>query len=117
MLDALQISYQADRKGQAALILSTISSNHLPTVLPSLTAELLGFFVVELEVLRTTVGFRSLREVEELWDDVVAGLVELVENGIRYEKNVEILLEVKDILLGFIQTIEVRRQTFTCALN
>lgn len=84
------------------------TSNQLVGALPTLTQSLLGFFIVELEVLRTTVGFRDWRQVEELWDDVVAQLVERLENGLRYEKNPDTVIAIKDILTPFMQTIEVR---------
>ena len=126
ILPELQASYQADRKTQASLIISTVPSS-VPTpaqsstpastastvsalqqILPPLTHELIGFFVIELEVLRTTVGFRSMLQVEELWQDVVVGLIELVEGGIRYEKDGKVLVAIKDTLTAFLQVIEAR---------
>ncbi|KDQ20586.1 hypothetical protein BOTBODRAFT_26590 [Botryobasidium botryosum FD-172 SS1] len=99
-LPELQKSYQADRKAQAALLLSANSS------LTTLTAELLGFFIIEHEVLRTTRGFRSKREVEELWEEVVARVVENVNGSVASEKDPEVFLKVKDALAGFIHTLE-----------
>ena len=127
ILPELKASYQADRKTQASLIISTIPSSlpspttsastasNVPTlqqILPPLTHELVGFFVIELEVLRTTVGFRSMLQVEELWQDVVDGLIELVENGTRYEKDGRVLATIKDTLTVFLQVIEVRNIIF-----
>jgi len=83
------------------------TANDLVGALPTLTNSLLGFFVVELEILRTTVGFRDWRQVEELWDDVVAPLVERIENGLRYERDPSTIIAIKDILAPFVQTIEV----------
>lgn len=119
-LPDLQSSYQRDRKEQASLILNSTSpdpsstsnsnsiSNELLSSLPFLTQSLLGFFLVETEVLRTTRGFRDRREVEELWEDVCGKLVERLENGLRYERNPETLVGIKDALVPFVQTIEVR---------
>ncbi|KAF9520715.1 hypothetical protein BS47DRAFT_1323341 [Hydnum rufescens UP504] len=124
ILPELQASYQADRKTQASLIISTIPSSlpsptqtqisistssnmsALQQILPPLTHELLGFFVIELEVLRTTVGFRSMLQVEEVWQDVVRGLIELVENGLRSEKDGGTFAAIKDTLTAFLQVIE-----------
>jgi exocyst complex component 6 len=78
----------------------------LQQILPPLTHELLGFFVIELEVLRTTVGFRSMLQVEEVWQDVVRGLIELVENGLRSEKDGSTFVTIKDTLTTFLQVIE-----------
>lgn len=83
------------------------TSNEVIGALPTLTNSLLGFFVVELEILRTTVGFRDWRQVEELWDDVVTQLVERLENGIRYERDPTKIVAIKDTLAPFVQTIEV----------
>ena len=113
MLPELQSSYQADRKTQAELIMSNISSNHLPTVLPPLTCELLGFFVVEMEVLRTTTGFRNMGQVEELWEVVSAALSEMVENGMRYEKDLQVIVEVKETLVSFVQVMEASGLTLS----
>lgn len=57
--------------------------------------------------MRNTTGFRERRDVEELWEDVVGQLEERVENGIRYEKNGDVLEGVKDVLVPFVGTIEV----------
>lgn len=106
-LPELQASYQRDRKEQASLIMTDNTSNQLTGALPTLTQSLLGFFVVELDVLRTTVGFRDWRQVEELWDDVLVQLVERLENGLRYERDPGTIIAIKDILTPFVQTIEV----------
>lgn len=53
------------------------------------------------------VRFRDRREVEELWDDVVGKLVERLENGLRYEKNADVVVGFRDVLVPFVMTIEV----------
>jgi len=108
ILPELQTSYQTDRMAQSSLIMSKLTAPHLlPTTLPSVTNELLGFFVVEIEVLRTTIGFRSMRQVEDLWDDVVKKLVELVGGSVKSQKDMGFIVDVKDTLTTFVQTIEV----------
>ncbi|KAG9015549.1 hypothetical protein FRB94_000154 [Tulasnella sp. JGI-2019a] len=110
-IQELQRSYQADRKAQALLILSdrmsTASSNtNLSSALLPLTEDVVGFFIVESEVLRTTQSFRSHREVDELWDSVVARLMEVLQIGLQDESDVDTFLACKDIILSFIQTLE-----------
>ncbi|KAG8865136.1 hypothetical protein FRB96_000025 [Tulasnella sp. 330] len=110
-IQELQRTYQADRKAQALLILSdrmsTASANkNLATTLLPLTEDIVGFFIVESEVLRTTQSFRSHREVDELWDSVVAKLMEVLHNGLREDGDVETFLSCKEIILSFIQTLE-----------
>lgn len=58
-----------------------------------------------------------MRQVEELWDDVVGHLVELIENGLRYEKNPTVILEIKEVLTTFVQTIEVSVSNLMCSLD
>ncbi|KAH6915073.1 rsec15 [Coprinopsis sp. MPI-PUGE-AT-0042] len=102
-LNELQRSYQADRKAQSDLILPT----PLPLqALSTLTQEISGFFIVESHVLETTGNFRSLRDVEELWDALVSRLTIGVDEALRSEADPETFLRVKESLLSFIMTLE-----------
>ena len=76
-------------------------------MLAPLTEDIIGFFVIESHVLKTTRSFRSQREVDELWDILVARLIEVVQEGLRDEEDVDTFLASKDIILSFIQTLEV----------
>lgn len=119
-LEELQRSYQADRKvksfapshdcteecikAQSDLILP----NPLPlAILPQLTQEISGFCIVETHVLETTNSFRSERDVEELWDSLVAGLTSSITNALQTEKSPDEYFRVKECLLSFIMTLEV----------
>jgi exocyst complex component 6 len=75
--------------------------------LPTLTQEISGFFIVESHVLETTGSFRSLRDVEELWDGVAVALTTAIENALRAETDAESFLKVKEKLLTFIMTLGV----------
>lgn len=75
--------------------------------LPALTQEISGFFIIESHVLETTGTFRSLRDVEELWDALVARLGTATESALRTETDPEAFLRVKECLLTFIMTLEV----------
>lgn len=83
------------------------SSLSLATTLLPLTEDIIGFFIIENHVLRTTRSFRSQREVEELWDVVVSRLVQVVQAILRNEGDVDTFLGCKDVILSFIQTLEV----------
>jgi len=107
-LPELQKSYQADRKTQSTLILSSALALQS---LPVLTQEITGFFISETHVLRTTRGFRTKSEVEELWEGVVTRLNSSVSSALERESDPDIFLAVKECLLGFIMTMEV------CALH
>ncbi|KAF8842725.1 exocyst complex subunit Sec15-like protein [Paxillus ammoniavirescens] len=102
-LDDLRTSYQADRKAQSDLILPTPLS--LPS-LPALVEEISGFFIIESHVLETTSGFRSEREVEELWDAVVARLSSAISSALAEEKDPDTFLRVKECLAAFVMTLE-----------
>lgn len=76
--------------------------------LQSVIQEIVGFFIIESHVLATTGNFRSERDVEELWEALVKGLTTAVENTLRNEKEPDSYLRAKEILLGFVMTLEVR---------
>ncbi|KAF7332249.1 Rsec15 protein [Mycena kentingensis (nom. inval.)] len=102
-LDELQKSYQADRKAQSDLILPY----PLPlNSLPSLMQEISGFFIIETHVLQTTGTFRSERDVEELWDGLLARLTSAIDGALRTETDPDSFLSVKENLLSFINTLE-----------
>ncbi|KAG2077239.1 exocyst complex subunit Sec15-like protein [Suillus decipiens] len=102
-IDDLRRSYQADRKAQSDLILP----NPLPLAsLVSLTQEICGFFIIESHVLETTGNFRSQREVEELWEALVARLSSAIEASLANETDPDSFLRVKECLIGFVTTLE-----------
>jgi exocyst complex component 6 len=73
-----------------------------------LTEQIIGFFIIESHVLQTTGSFRSKAEVEELWDAIATRLLEAVDGALRNEADPDSYLRVKEILLAFILTLEVR---------
>lgn len=121
-LEDLQRSYQADRKasGLACVrqpkltkLLQAQSDLILPSPLnlsslPTLVQEITGFFIVEKEVLRTARNFRSERDVDELWASVIGRLTQAIEQSLDKEIDPDQFLLVKESLLSFIMTLEVR---------
>lgn len=98
-------------QGQSVLILpSPLQVDHLSKY----TGEICGFFIVETHVLNTTGTFRSAREVEELWDALVARLSRAVEDALRMEKDPDVFLRVKECLIAFIMTLEVNSDLQKC---
>ena len=59
-------------------------------------------------MLETTGSFRSERDVEELWEALVLRLTTAVESALRTETDPEAFLRVKECLIGFMTTLEVR---------
>ena len=76
--------------------------------LPTLIQEVSGFFIVENYVLETTGTFRSARDVEELWNDLVNGLTTGIDNALSAESDPDIFLKTKECLVSFLMTLEVR---------
>ncbi|PCH41481.1 exocyst complex subunit Sec15-like protein [Wolfiporia cocos MD-104 SS10] len=102
-LDEIRRSYQADRKAQSDLILP----DSLPlSSLPSITEEIVGFFIIETQVLNTTGSFRSQREVEDLWDAMMKRVGSAVDRVLKNENDADAFLGVKECLLSFIMTLE-----------
>ncbi|GAA5957372.1 hypothetical protein JCM21900_006878 [Sporobolomyces salmonicolor] len=108
LLEELQLSYQADRRAQAFLLLSSTSSL-TPFSLPALSGlleEIVGFFLIESHVLKTTKSFRSEQDVEDLWDGMCERVVEIVDQGLKGEEDPEVFLGTKFKVLTFVQTLE-----------
>lgn len=92
-------------KAQADLILpEPLNSSSIFLV----TQELVGFFIIEVHVLNTTGSFRSEREVEDLWETLVQRLGIAVEASLKNEQDPDAFLRIKEGLLGFVMTLEVR---------
>ncbi|GAA5981050.1 hypothetical protein JCM10908_003964 [Rhodotorula pacifica] len=106
--EELQLSYQADRRAQAGLLLSSTSSL-TPFSLSALSAlleEIVGFFLIESHVLRTTNSFRSEGDVEDLWDEMCERVVRIVDEGLAGCQEAEVFLGTKFKILTFVQTLE-----------
>ncbi|SCV67991.1 BQ2448_112 [Microbotryum intermedium] len=106
--EELQLSYQADRRAQAELLLSQTSSLS-PFSLPALSVlleEIVGFFLIESHVLHTTNSFRSEQDVEDLWDGMCERVVKIVDEGLANCEDPEVFLGTKLKVLTFVQTLE-----------
>ncbi|KWU41897.1 hypothetical protein RHOSPDRAFT_8325, partial [Rhodotorula sp. JG-1b] len=108
--EELQLSYQADRRAQAGLLLSSTSSSLHPSfslsALSTLLQDIVGFFLIESHVLRTTDSFRSEQDVEDLWDEMCDRVVEIVDQGLAACQEAEVFLGTKFKILTFVQTLE-----------
>ncbi|KAL8278923.1 hypothetical protein RQP46_008592 [Phenoliferia psychrophenolica] len=106
--EELQLSYQADRRAQAFLLLSQTASL-TPFSLSALSAlleEIVGFFLIESHVLKTTNSFRSEQDVEDLWDGMCERVVRIVDEGLGGCEDPEAFLGTKFKVLTFVQTLE-----------
>lgn len=60
-------------------------------------------------MLSTTGNFRSERDIEELWDALVGRLCSTVERMLKNEMDADSYLRVKEALIAFVMTLEVRQ--------
>ncbi|KAJ1019331.1 hypothetical protein NDA13_006248 [Ustilago tritici] len=111
--EELQASYQDDRRAQANLLLNQgISFTNMGGRgggggFPALLEEMVGFFIVEHDVISTTPSsFRSESEVDDLWETMCTRLVELVSLSLRDCKDTRIYVSAKTSIQLFIQTLE-----------
>jgi hypothetical protein len=121
LVEELQLSYQADRRAQAFLLLSTSSSSNSPSfsleALSGLLEEIVGFFLIESHVLKTTLNFRSEQDVESLWDTMCERIVEIVDRGLEGQEDPEVFLGTKFRVLTFVQTLEVSANSLSLSLS
>lgn len=78
------------------------------SALSALLEEIVGFFLIESHVLRTTDSFRSEQDVEALWDEMCDRVVSIVDRGLAACEEAEVFLGTKFKILTFVQTLEVR---------
>ena len=74
--------------------------------LSALLEEIVGFFLIESHVLRTTNSFRLEQDVEDLWDGMCERVVRIVDEGLAGCEDPEIFLGTKFKVLTFVQTLE-----------
>jgi len=104
--EELQLSYQADRKAQAYLLLSQSAPTFSLPSLSLLLEEIVGFFLIESHVLRTTDAFRSEQDVEDLWDSMCERVVSIVGEGLAGCEDPEVFLGTKFKIMTFVQALE-----------
>ncbi|KAK4057758.1 Rab GTPase-binding exocyst subunit S15 [Microbotryomycetes sp. JL221] len=108
VIEDLQLSYQSDRRAQAQLLLSQSMDMGVFSVesLNSLLEEIVGFFLIESQVLKTTSGFRSEQDVEDLWNGMCERIVTVVDKGLADCEDPEVFLGTKLKIMTFVQTLE-----------
>ncbi|KAM0793644.1 hypothetical protein ACM66B_001075 [Microbotryomycetes sp. NB124-2] len=107
-IEDLRLSYQADRRAQAQLILtqSVDLESFSLDAFSSLLEDIVGFFLIESQVLKTTNGFRSEQDVEDLWNGMCERIVAIVDNGLAGCEDPEVFLGTKLRVMTFVQTLE-----------
>ncbi|KAF9361509.1 hypothetical protein BGX34_007109, partial [Mortierella sp. NVP85] len=104
-------SYAEDRRAQAKLALSSVTS---PFNLKecntdnfkSLLHDIVGFFIVEHIIMYSTTNFRTQAQLDELCELVTNLLLRLLSDGLANCHNPDMFLKVKLLLMLYIQTME-----------
>jgi exocyst complex component 6 len=106
--DELRESYEADRRGQMNLLLpSDINLDDGGKYLRILLANITGFSIIERATTARTQNFRSVSEIEALWDIMCSGVIDLVTETVERLTQPRTILTVKDAMMLFMQTIQV----------
>ena len=85
-----------------------MSSGLVLTALPEITMDISGFFILEAHILRSTRGFRSDEEVDELWESVIARVNQAVASALEHESDPDTFLEVKEYKDNFIERLFIK---------
>ncbi|OAV99216.1 hypothetical protein PTTG_06855 [Puccinia triticina 1-1 BBBD Race 1] len=114
--EELQKSFRDDRRAQAHLIIASSGGGSAAFTLDSLGAlieQIVGFFIIEAQILRTTKAFRDENDVDSLWEELSDRVVRIVRLGLTDSTDLDLLLGVKTKLLLFSQTLESYNYTVT----
>ncbi|KAF9963544.1 hypothetical protein BGZ65_002449 [Modicella reniformis] len=101
-------SYAEDRRAQAKLALSSITSSFNLNIdnFGSLLQDILGFFIVEHIILYSTSNFRTQSQLDELCELVTNLLLRLLSEGLANCQDPDMFLKFKLLLMLYIQTME-----------
>lgn len=106
--EELRRTYDADRRKQMDLLLpSYITLDETGTPLHNLLADITGFAILERATAARTQDFRSVSEIEGLWDLMCAQVIDLITDAVAKISNPKVLLTVKESVTLFMQTIKV----------
>ncbi|KAG0235982.1 hypothetical protein BGX31_004103 [Mortierella sp. GBA43] len=102
-------SYAEDRKAQAKLTptapVFNLKENNTDNF-KSLLQDFVGFFIVEHIIMYSTTNFRTQNQLDELCELVTNLLLRLLSEGLAQCQNPDMFLNVKLLLMLYIQTME-----------
>ena len=106
--DELRDTYEADRRKQMDLLLpSFLQLDDGGVFLREFLADVTGFSIIERVTAARTQNFRSISEIESLWEIMCARVIDLIRESVARVTEPRALLLVKDSVLLFMQTIQV----------
>jgi hypothetical protein len=110
--DEFRDTYSADRRKQMDLLLpSSINLDDDGQYLRDLLANITGFAILERATASKTQNFRSVSEIEGLWDFMCMRVIDLITEAVANIKEPRVLLSVKSSVMLFMQTIQFFRDT------
>ncbi|KAI1320721.1 hypothetical protein EDD11_010255 [Mortierella claussenii] len=107
----LRTSYAEDRRAQAKLTLSSMTSSfnlkdRNTDNFESLLQDIVGFFIIEHIILYSTNNFRTQSQLDELCDLVTNLLLRHLSEGLASCQDPDMFLSIKLLLMLYIQTME-----------
>lgn len=106
--EELRNSYEADRRKQMDLLLpSYLNLDDDGSQLRDLLADITGFSIIERSTTAKTHNFRSVLEVEALWEILCSRVIDLITETVAKINEPRVLLSVKHSVTLFMQTIQV----------
>jgi len=105
----LKNSYEEIRRQQASSILTTPfslkSKDNLQTFKTYIN-DIVGFFIIEYIVMNSTQNFRSKVWVDSLWELTINKTRDNIANQLGDCESTDLFLEIKNVVVVFIQTLE-----------
>jgi len=106
--DELVRTYEKDRRKQMDLLLpSYLNLDDNGKQLHDLLADITGFSILERATAKKTMDFRSVSEIEGLWDIMCDRVIDLITETVEKIKDPKVLLRVKESVTIFMHTIQV----------
>ncbi|KAI4229293.1 MAG: hypothetical protein L6R36_000945 [Xanthoria steineri] len=105
--EKFKVDYASTRRQQKDLLMPSSITLVDPegSSLSGLLEGIAGFAIIEKSTMSKARGFRSLGDVEELWDSMCQTAIALVSTALPEVTNAELLLKIKGIIALFIQTM------------
>lgn len=106
--DEFRMSYENDRRMQKDLLIpySMVIQNKDMSAIRSLLQDIAGFVIIEKKTLTKISALRSEEEIDSLWDSLCDKLIENISNSIKDVDDLQLIQDIKSLVLLFIQTIE-----------
>ncbi|TGZ82689.1 exocyst complex subunit Sec15-like protein [Ascodesmis nigricans] len=100
--------YTDTRRQQKELLVPSSITIHDDDTSPinQLLEGIAGFAIVERATVMKAGGFRTAADVDELWRSLSKKAIKAIHPAIESVKNFETLLKVKNVVAGFIQTMD-----------